>query len=267
MIEFTAHDNWECRLNTATRKLDARHAEGAEISCQLSQPEVRLLQLLLSEPGTVRNRDELIKFAWGRRPVTQNSLNHAIFNLRQAFGPRDGREIIVTVPNEGYRIQARLVGSPQALAALEEPVADAQEPLIHPPTSWLPTLRPTWRLPRLKRLPLLLLLANLGLAGITAGLLARQSAPAPQLIRYAYLKDVADLHFHVQEPSTRAGRNLDEEIRALLLAPPELGKGKPYIYINDTPSERQHSYFLCRQPIESSAPDCMAYVIHQELQP
>lgn len=272
MIEFTANGNWECRLNTASRQLETRQGDGMEVSCQLSQPEVRLLQLLLSEPGTVRSRDDLIKFAWGRRPVTQNSLNHAIFNLRQAFGPRDGREIIVTVPNEGYLVHARLLGEisvaeePAATeAAAEPPPAQATYPEPIPPQ---PTRRPRGlRLSpggRKARLLLSLPVLNLAIVGVLWLLPVKQDAP---LVDYQVIGEAQGLTFHAQRATPLDASQLEREIQLFLEHPPQSGKGRRFVYLNGTGAPGQHYYFVCQVEIQAAAPNCGAYAVLQEGQP
>lgn len=94
MIQFIANDTWRCQLNPVSRILEAQHAEGEEISSHLSQPEARLLELLLRNANAPVERKHLTDFAWGGRPVAPGSLNHAIFNLRNAFGNREGQALL-----------------------------------------------------------------------------------------------------------------------------------------------------------------------------
>jgi non-specific serine/threonine protein kinase len=109
-----------------------------------------VLVLLLERPGEVLTKDELIGAAWSNTPegASDNSLTTAIRKLRAAVGgSRD--EVILTVPNVGYRMAVPVVET--LVAATQAPVLQlkggdpiprranwkAQRPLDAAQTVWL----------------------------------------------------------------------------------------------------------------------------------
>ena len=75
--------------------------DGAE--CQLNPTEYKLLRLLLSQPGRVFNRGQLLDLVWGdHRYVEERTVDVSIRRLRVAMGPRGG-DLIETVRGVGYR--------------------------------------------------------------------------------------------------------------------------------------------------------------------
>jgi two-component system phosphate regulon response regulator PhoB len=71
--------------------------------CQVNPTEFKLLRLLLSQPGRVFNRSQLLDLVWGdHRYVEERTVDVSIRRLRVAIGPR-GDELIETVRGVGYR--------------------------------------------------------------------------------------------------------------------------------------------------------------------
>ncbi len=95
----------------------------------------KLLENLVSCAGVVVTREQLFLAAWPDRVVTQNSLNQAVFYLRQLFGDVDGR-VIKTMPRRGYLFNSEylLSNSDSVVEALEQSV----NVLDHQPIDALP---------------------------------------------------------------------------------------------------------------------------------
>lgn len=71
--------------------------------CAIHPTEFKLLKLLLSQPGRVFSRSQLLDLVWGdHRDVEERTVDVAIRRLRVALGPR-GDELIETVRGVGYR--------------------------------------------------------------------------------------------------------------------------------------------------------------------
>lgn len=75
---------------------------------KLSKPSSRLLEELLTQPGTTLSREELLQTVWenhGLTPSTSNLSNHISF-LRKVFSQLGEHEkTIITVPKEGFKIE------------------------------------------------------------------------------------------------------------------------------------------------------------------
>lgn len=70
----------------------------------LNESEFLVLEYLLTRSSKICSRDELIKYAWPGRVVSQGSLNQVIFALRSIFSNIDADlDIIQTVPRRGYK--------------------------------------------------------------------------------------------------------------------------------------------------------------------
>ncbi|MEO5844342.1 MAG: winged helix-turn-helix domain-containing protein [Caldimonas sp.] len=91
-----------------------------------------LLRLLLSEPGRLFSRDELIAFIWPATVVTDDSLVHCVGELRAALGDH-GQHLVRTVPRRGYRLETTAVPVFDPPAA--EPPHAANEPEPERPRS------------------------------------------------------------------------------------------------------------------------------------
>jgi cholera toxin transcriptional activator len=82
---------------------------GVEEKVDLGFSGSRLLERLVSNPGEVVDRDELIDHAWSGRVVGQGSLNQQIYTLRQILSDESTREIIQTLPRRGYLINPKYI--------------------------------------------------------------------------------------------------------------------------------------------------------------
>jgi DNA-binding response OmpR family regulator len=67
---------------------------------------IRLLELLMSEPGRVYHRDELESAVWGGPQETSDTLRSHMHLLRRALAKAGGRDPIETVHGIGYRLSA-----------------------------------------------------------------------------------------------------------------------------------------------------------------
>ncbi|MFJ3372799.1 transcriptional regulator [Pseudomonas sp. NPDC086251] len=75
----------------------------------LGRAESRLLSFLLSAPGSVKSRSEIVEHVWDDRVVASGSLNQAIFSLRAILNDSREHEILMTVPRRGYRFNRQYV--------------------------------------------------------------------------------------------------------------------------------------------------------------
>jgi DNA-binding winged helix-turn-helix (wHTH) protein/Tfp pilus assembly protein PilF len=78
---------------------------------RLSSPQSAILTHLVSYPGTVVSKETLIDAAWGRAPVSANTLDKAISQLRKVLSEGRGKSptskhYIETLPRHGYRFTA-----------------------------------------------------------------------------------------------------------------------------------------------------------------
>ncbi|OHC65590.1 MAG: DNA-binding response regulator [Rhodocyclales bacterium GWA2_65_19] len=79
--------------------------DGAE--CPLRPAEFKLLRLLLSQPGRVFDRGQLLDLVWGdHRFVEERTVDVSIRRLRVAIGNR-GDDLIETVRGVGYRFSGK----------------------------------------------------------------------------------------------------------------------------------------------------------------
>jgi TolB-like protein len=70
----------------------------------MSSKGLQLLQALLSSPGQVLTKTELMQAAWGDAAVEESNLSVQIAGLRKQLGPTpEGGEWIATAPRVGYR--------------------------------------------------------------------------------------------------------------------------------------------------------------------
>ena len=75
--------------------------------CTLEPKAFRVLLALMSRPGNLVTKDELLNSVWGHRAVTPNVLSHAITQIRHAIGDTAHQSrYIQTVPTLGYRFIA-----------------------------------------------------------------------------------------------------------------------------------------------------------------
>ncbi len=67
---------------------------------------LRILELLLREPGRVVNRDEIERLVWGEPQETSDTLRSHLHTLRRALTAAGGYDPIETLHGIGYRIQS-----------------------------------------------------------------------------------------------------------------------------------------------------------------
>ena len=90
-----------------------------------SSKGLQLLEALLSSPGRVLTKSELMRAAWGDAAVEESNLSVQIAALRKQLGPTgDGGDWITTIPRVGYRF----VGLPARGATKE--ISEASSPPI-----------------------------------------------------------------------------------------------------------------------------------------
>lgn len=66
---------------------------------------LRILELLMRDPGRVVSRDEIERLVWGEPQETSDSLRSHLSTLRRALTAAGGRDPIETLHGIGYRIQ------------------------------------------------------------------------------------------------------------------------------------------------------------------
>lgn len=77
------------------------HLSGTEIS--LTATEFRLLEFLMSRPGIVFSREQLLDAVWGHdRAVTDRTVDVYVLRLRQKIETEEGRSYIRSVRGFGY---------------------------------------------------------------------------------------------------------------------------------------------------------------------
>jgi TolB-like protein/Tfp pilus assembly protein PilF len=92
---------------------------GAKI--KLPEQPLRILQILLEQPGKLISREELCKRLWPDNTFVDfdHGINNAIMRLREALGDNsETPRFIETLPRRGYRFTARLELDPQRIRSL-----------------------------------------------------------------------------------------------------------------------------------------------------
>jgi two-component system phosphate regulon response regulator PhoB len=90
------------RLDSVTVTLSV---DGVE--CPLKPIEFKLLRLLMSQPGRVFSRSQLLDSVWGdHRDVEERTVDVSVRRLRVAIGVR-GEKLVETVRGVGYRFTAK----------------------------------------------------------------------------------------------------------------------------------------------------------------
>lgn len=95
--ELTAGD-----LTLDTRTMGVRFAGQA---VRLPPKCLRILELLLREPGRVVSRDEIERLVWGAPQETSDTLRSHLHMLRRALTRAGGRDPVETLHGMGYRIR------------------------------------------------------------------------------------------------------------------------------------------------------------------
>lgn len=81
------------------------HLSGREVS--LTATEFRLLEFLMSRPGIVFSREQLLDAVWGHdRAVTDRTVDVYVLRLRQKIEMEEGRSYIRSVRGFGYSFNA-----------------------------------------------------------------------------------------------------------------------------------------------------------------
>ncbi|WP_431191594.1 winged helix-turn-helix domain-containing protein [Pseudomonas fluorescens] len=68
-----------------------------------------ILEILVERADITVSRGDIFAFAWPDRIVGQNSLNQAISTIRELLVDEELREIIQTVPTQGYQFNSRIL--------------------------------------------------------------------------------------------------------------------------------------------------------------
>src|SRR5215472_2986170 len=90
------------RLDTSR---DLLFREGSVVG--LPQKAMEVLKILISRPGAVIAKDELMNLVWPNAFVEEANLTQNIHVLRKALGENaDENRFIATVPGKGYRFVA-----------------------------------------------------------------------------------------------------------------------------------------------------------------
>ena len=99
-------DNAEQRLTFGRYVLDLPRGclllDGREVA--LRPKTFAVLQYLVTHPGRLIGKEELLEAVWPNLVVTDDTLVQSIGELRRALGDIDAR-LITTVPRRGYRFE------------------------------------------------------------------------------------------------------------------------------------------------------------------
>jgi len=106
--------------------------DGEEERVDLGFSGSRVLERLLSSPGQVVSRDELLQYAWQDRVVSQGSLNQQIYTLRQLLSD-SASQIIQTLPRRGYLFNPNHLLEASETAPVQPSAAAAQPATIIEP--------------------------------------------------------------------------------------------------------------------------------------
>jgi DNA-binding response OmpR family regulator len=104
-------------LRAAELELDrARcHVSLSGVEITLTATEFRLLEFLMSRPGVVFSREQLLDAVWGHdRAVTDRTVDVYILRLRQKIETDEGHSFIRSVRGFGYSFNAEPVAAEQA---------------------------------------------------------------------------------------------------------------------------------------------------------
>src|SRR5215467_13376347 len=117
--------------------LDSRAGELRRngLRVKLREQPVRILELLLSNPGEVVLRDEIRERLWPNDTIVEfdHSINAAMKRLRQALGESaENPRYIETLSRRGYRwkVPVQWVEAPRDNAGPAQPEADGSRPIV-----------------------------------------------------------------------------------------------------------------------------------------
>jgi DNA-binding winged helix-turn-helix (wHTH) protein len=68
---------------------------------------LRILELLIREPGRVISRDEIERLVWGESQETSDTLRSHLHTLRRALTAAGGYDPVETLHGIGYRLRAK----------------------------------------------------------------------------------------------------------------------------------------------------------------
>ena len=89
-------------LTLDPRTMSVRYA-GNEV--RLPPKCLRILELLMREPGRVVSRDEIERLVWGEAQETSDTLRSHLHMLRKALTAAGSHDPVETLPGIGYRVQ------------------------------------------------------------------------------------------------------------------------------------------------------------------
>lgn len=70
----------------------------------LNSSELAIITYLIKREGQIVSKDELLIVGWPNRIVVSNSVNMAIRNIRAVFTRVTKKQVILTLPREGYKL-------------------------------------------------------------------------------------------------------------------------------------------------------------------
>lgn len=101
-----------------------RRLERKGAGVHLSSRALDILRVLVSRPGEVVDKQELLDRVWPHAVVDESSIRFQMVGLRRALGDRvgdSGQRVIVTVPGRGYCfVGAAPEGAESARAAAQD---------------------------------------------------------------------------------------------------------------------------------------------------
>jgi DNA-binding winged helix-turn-helix (wHTH) protein/Tol biopolymer transport system component len=100
------------------------------IPVSISQKAFEVLTYLVSNPGRVITKDELLKAVWPESFVEEGNLTQNVFVLRKAMGDKAG--CIVTIAGRGYQFTAQVQEAMQELALPSEQRGHAEDDIVQP---------------------------------------------------------------------------------------------------------------------------------------
>ena len=95
----------ECGQLTLDPKTMAVNFSGNEV--KLPPKCLRILELLMREPGRVVSRDEIERLVWGETQETSDTLRSHLHTLRRALTAAGGHDPVETLHGIGYRLRGK----------------------------------------------------------------------------------------------------------------------------------------------------------------
>ncbi|WP_419235993.1 winged helix-turn-helix domain-containing protein [Serratia fonticola] len=149
-----------------------------QTAIELSKPSCRVLNEFIKNSGDNLSRDSLLKNAWEDYgfPPSNASLNNCISVLRKSFVSLGiEKPIIITLPRVGFKMEADIHPTPKqevdAKIKKVEPMAAKPEKVVtlkqEETVSPLPLVMPEKLIKKTMGMPILALMAVLGIIGLT----------------------------------------------------------------------------------------------------